>query len=128
MRHKIIGLLALALLAPALAACDNGPRPTPTPTVSGTEFFLQGAWQRGTAGTPGFTLWQFDHGAFVQQQGTARQTGKYRITAETDNRVTLHLYEQSGDLGTADRDITFTIDRDNRTIDDGSGPLARPNS
>jgi hypothetical protein len=42
--------------------------------------------------------------------------------------VTLHLYEQSGDLGTADRDVTFTLDRDSLTIDDGNGSLAHPNS
>jgi hypothetical protein len=77
MVRNVIGLLLLTLLTPLLAACGaSGPPVTPTPTLSATELFLQGAWQRGSSGEADYALWQFDRGTSRPATRTARETGK----------------------------------------------------
>lgn len=44
------------------------------------------------------------------------QKGKYRIVKTEDNKLTLKLYEQSGNFGTKDKQIEVIIDTENKML------------
>jgi hypothetical protein len=44
------------------------------------------------------------------------QKGKYRIVKSEDNKLTLDLYEQSGNFGTKDKEIEIVVDIEKETL------------
>jgi hypothetical protein len=44
------------------------------------------------------------------------QKGKYRVVEDQDNKLTLDLYEQSGNFGTKDKRIEVVIDREKKRL------------
>ena len=98
-------ILPIFIIAVVVAACS--------PTDP-NEIFVQGKWT--AAGDLGdghswYLEWTFDNGSFeMVGYPPIHQAGKYRLTASEGDTITLELYDQQGDLSTADRTIVVVID------------------
>ena len=86
---------------------------------------IEGKWRLrgelpGKDGKPGmawFLEWIFTDGKFLQTgYPPISQKGKYRILKKDGDKLTLELYEQSGNFGTEDKQIEIIIDAEKETL------------
>ena len=122
---KPVKMMLLAVLA--CAALFASPRATATDSA---EQFMQGTWRlTGTndARHSWFLEWTFDQGKFnLDGYPPLHQEGKYRVLKEQGNKLTLELYEQQGNFGTANSQIEVVIDKDKDTLKiKDQGPFKR---
>jgi hypothetical protein len=110
-------LLLLPLQLIALISCST----------SDTVSLIQGSWRlEETLDTEGlhrsYLVWHFENGHFsLQGYPPLRQSGRYQVLVSEEGSVRLRLFEQSGDLGSSEREIVITLANDTLTID-GRGP------
>lgn len=82
-------------------------------TTGENEKYIQGTWRvtGENGGRSWFLEWTFENGKFKQTgYPPIIQEGKYRVIGETDNKITLELYEQKGTFGDDTRRIEILID------------------
>ena len=113
--------LMVALLASLLASARS-------PKTN--EEIIQGTWRLTGQNDPRhswYLEWTFDQGKFtLQGYPPLAQQGKYKIVKNDDNKMTLELYEQSGNFGTENSQIEITINKKKDTlIIKGQGPFTR---
>ncbi len=86
------------------------------------EKFIQGKWRlegehpkdKSGYSRVWFLEWTFADGKFLQTgYPPITQEGKYRIVKQSDDKLTLELYEQKGNFGTKDRQIEIVVDKKN---------------
>lgn len=87
---------------------------------------MEGTWRLegvtpGTNGNPGvswFLEWTFAADGMFLQTGypPLSQKGKYRLVQIIGDKITLKLYEQSGNFGTKDKQIEILIDAEKDTL------------
>jgi hypothetical protein len=122
---KPVKIMLLAVLA--CAALAASPRAAATDSA---EQFMQGTWRLSgmNDATHGWFLeWTFDHGTFtLDGYPPLHQEGKYRVLKQQGRKLTLELYEQQGNFGTANDKLEVVIDknRDALRIKD-RGPFKR---
>ena len=64
-----------------------------------------------------FLEWTFAGGKFLQTgYPPIKQEGKYRVVKQSDDKLTLELYEQKGNFGTKDRRVEIVIDEKNERL------------
>ncbi len=92
--------------------------------------FLVGEWTYGED-APDSSLgfqkwWTFNSdGTFVlTAYPELNQTGKYKILDQTDTSITIELYEQNGDLGTVNSQMSIELGASNTLTIDGEGPYS----
>lgn len=112
---KPVKLMLLVVLAcSALAAARYAA------AADSAEQFMQGTWRlsgMNDATHSWYLEWTFDHGTFtLDGYPPLHQEGKYRVVKEQGNRLTLELYEQQGNFGTADDKLEIVIDKDKDTM------------
>ena len=74
------------------------------PTKSGSTF----TW---------FLEWTFSDDSFsLTGYPPLGQKGKYRILKQEDNKLTINLYEQSGNFGNKDKQIEIVVNNDNKSL------------
>ena len=117
--------IPLALIIIALASLNAFARPPKT-----NEEIIQGTWRlTGQHDTKHswYLEWTFDQGKFtLQGYPPLSQAGKYRIINTDGNKMTLELYEQSGNFGTENSRIEIEIDKAKDTLTiKGQGPFTR---
>lgn len=116
MRSKSVLLLSLlvAILIASVAV-----------SAQTNEEFIHGKWRLdgqlpGGNGKPGmawFQEWVFGNGTFSENgYPPLSQKGKFRITKDVENTLTLELYDQSGTFGTATSNLVIVVDRDSQTL------------
>jgi len=107
---KFLSITALGFML--LSSC--------TISAQDNESFIQGKWRlegESPKDRSGYTRfwfleWTFANGTFLQTgYPPIKQEGKYRIIKQADNKMTLELYEQKGNFGTADQTIELVVDR-----------------
>jgi hypothetical protein len=90
-----------------------------------SEKFIQGTWRlegelpKNESGRTfsWFLEWTFSNGAFVQTgYPPLRQEGKYRIVKKESSKLTLELYEQTGNFGTENKQIEIVIDKKKKKL------------
>ena len=94
------------------------------------EQIIQGTWRLTGQNDPRhswYLEWTFDQGKFtLRGYPPLAQDGKYRIVKNDKNKLTLELYEQSGNFGTENSQIEITIDKKKDTLMiKGQGPFTR---
>lgn len=64
-----------------------------------------------------FLEWTFTDGKFLLTgYPPLKQEGKYRIVKTEENKLTLELFDQSGNFGTENKQIEIIIDRKNNKL------------
>ncbi len=119
---RLAWMAVLSLLAATLACA--------TPFMSANERFIQGTWTHGTDNGDG-------HGTYLELSFSAgrfsmlgypplEQSGRYRVTDNNGDTLTLQFTHQSGDLPADDRAVLLVLDRAaDQLLVDGSGPFNR---
>jgi hypothetical protein len=107
-------LVSCLLLIFTLSACS----------LDTNEQFIQGSWQIAQPGTGNeFLLWNFSNGTFTREQEIDRgsslyTTGRYQVTENETDVLTLELFDFSGDRISYENNpmtIKIEIDRTNDT-------------
>jgi hypothetical protein len=93
--------------------------------------FIQGNWERPGIIDDGPLQWKFENGSFQHRWSggihfpgpSMQRNGTYEVLTQTETSITLllHGYQYSN----TDHTITFTIDFNAGTLDDGRGPFSR---
>jgi hypothetical protein len=115
-------LLLLLLQLIALISC----------ATSDPVSLIQGSWRLDeTLDTEGhnrsYLIWHFENGHFsLEAYPPLRQSGRYQVLASEEGIARLRLFEQSGDLGSSEREIVIVLNDDTLTID-GRGPFIADN-
>ena len=115
---------ALIIVALAsLLAFAHSPKKT-------NEEIIQGTWRLTGQNDPRhswYLEWTFNQGKFtLQGYPPLAQQGKYKIVKNDKNKMTLELYEQSGNFGTENSQIEITINKKKDTLMiKGQGPFTR---
>ena len=88
-------------------------------TTGENEKYIQGTWrvEGENGGYRWFLEWTFENGKFNQTgYPPIIQEGKYRIAGETENKITLELYEQKGTFGNEMRKIEILIEKETNQL------------
>jgi hypothetical protein len=116
-------VLFLAFLAISLgtSACSVAAQDSNTVSKESNEEFTVGTWRLDGELPPNNTghgfHWFLEYtfnadGTFILNgYPPLMQKGKYRIVKSEDAKLTLELYEQSGNFGTKDKTIEIQVDR-----------------
>ncbi len=99
------------------------------PVTDDNEKVMQGTWRlTGSNGKHAWFLeWTFAEGKFeLKGYPPLHQQGKYRIVKTEDNKLTLELYEQSGNFGTENKQMQIIVNKEKDTLMiDDKGPFNR---
>lgn len=120
-KKSLLNLISVACLSLAPLSCTtSAQKENGAISMQDRETFIQGKW-RLTGELPKdksgysrvwFLEWTFAGGKFLQTgYPPIRQEGKYRIVNQSDEKLTLELYEQKGNFGTKDRQIEIVVDK-----------------
>ena len=115
----------LLLVSISIAALGLTPFSSCVISAQDHETFIQGKWRlegehpKNESGRAmsWFLEWTFADGKFLQTgYPPIKQEGKYRVVKQSDDKLTLELYEQKGNFGTNDRRIEIVIDKKNERL------------
>ena len=120
--RRLFPLVAIALILFSAAGHASS-------TGKSNEDFIQGTWRLTgeNGGHAWFLEWTFDRGRFdLKGYPPLAQYGKYRIIKTDDNKLTLELYDQKGNLGTENSQLEVVVDKKKDTLMiKGQGPFKR---
>ncbi|MEP6945332.1 MAG: hypothetical protein ABJA02_05395 [Acidobacteriota bacterium] len=117
---SVIGLVFSAVLVFSIAV-----------PAQSNETFIQGKWRLDGHLPPNqsghsmswYQEWTFADGTFIEEgYPPLNQKGRFRIFKDENNKLTLELYEQSGDLGSKDSKLIIIINKEHDTLKVGQNP------